>query len=192
MNKFAKGSVAAGAGLVLLLGGVGTLAYWNDNVALNGGTINAGELSLEAGGGEWSQGGTTITDIEQFSLVPGDELSYTVDLQLTAEGDNIQGTVELDRGSLTFLDANGVENPELAEEFDIEFAPVAGTLPDSKAVTYDPGTETFSFDGAGAYAIEVEVAVDFPFDENDEQNQSQGASVNLDKLSFTATQTQAK
>src|SRR5699024_1312147 len=48
MNKFAKGSVAAGAGLVLLLGGAGTLAYWNDSAELANGSIHAVNLKLEA------------------------------------------------------------------------------------------------------------------------------------------------
>ncbi|QTV79202.1 SipW-dependent-type signal peptide-containing protein [Microbacterium sp. NIBRBAC000506063] len=37
MNRFAKGAVAAGAGLVLLLGGAGSLAHWNAQDALDGG-----------------------------------------------------------------------------------------------------------------------------------------------------------
>lgn len=183
MNKFAKGSVAAGAGLVLLLGGVGTLAYWNDNVGVQGGTVEAGSLDLHAEEGSWAPEITT--------WVPGDESTYTTTLELTTKGDHIQGTVDLDRDSLVFLDAEGQETPELAKEFDIEFAP-AETLPPSQALSYDPNTETFAFSGAGAYAITVEVSVEMPFDEGTEQNQSQGASVNLDDLSFTATQTLAE
>lgn len=184
MNKFAKGSLAAGAGIVLLLGGVGTLAYWNDEVGIKGGTVEAGSLDLHAKQGTWAPEITT--------WVPGDESTYTTTLELTTKGDNIQGTVTLDRGSLVFLDAKGNEAPELAEEFDIEFAPVAGKLPNSQAITYDADTETFSFDGAGAYAIPVEVTVEMPFDEDAEQNTSQLASVDLDELSFTATQTLAE
>lgn len=185
MNKFAKGSLAAGAGIVLLMGGVGTLAYWNDEVGIQGGTVQAGSLDLDAAPGTWAP--------EITSWVPGDEATYTTTLQLTVEGDNIQGTVALDRDSLEFKNAKGEVIPELADEFDIEFAPVEGSLPASQVVTYDEKTETFSFDGAGAYAIPVEVTVAFPFEtENDDPNQSQNTSVDLDKLSFTATQTLAK
>ena len=48
MNKFVKGSVAAGAGMVLLLGGAGSLAYWNTSTDLGASAINAGSLDISS------------------------------------------------------------------------------------------------------------------------------------------------
>ena len=31
MNKLVKGSIAGAAGIILLMGGAGSLAYWNDS-----------------------------------------------------------------------------------------------------------------------------------------------------------------
>ena len=31
MNKLTKGAIATAAGVILLMGGAGTLAYWNDS-----------------------------------------------------------------------------------------------------------------------------------------------------------------
>src|SRR5699024_4692180 len=92
MNKFAKGSVAAGAGLVLLLGGAGTLAYWNDSAELANGSINAGTLTLEA-----DNDLLAASIAEQPALwVPGDEHTFSTELTLAAEGDNISGDLQLD------------------------------------------------------------------------------------------------
>lgn len=181
MNKFAKGSLAAGAGLVLLLGGAGTLAYWNDSAEITGGTINAGTLDLTAVGGQWTQGATQIDDIAQWSMVPGDELSYTADLALVAQGDNIQGTIVLDE---SFVEITGG-----ADQIDVSFDVAEGTtLPDG--IEYQDETFTFSGPaGESAYEIPVQVTVSFPFDEDAEQNASKGAVVDLENISFVATQT---
>lgn len=184
MNKFAKGSLAAGAGVVLLLGGAGTLAYWNDSVDLAGGTINAGTLDLSTDGGTWKQGSTPITDINTWTMVPGDKLTYTADLDLIAEGNNIQGTVVLDD---TFVKVS----PDAAEQIDVSFhRPEGAALPEG--VTYKDETFTFTKpSGDAALEIPIEVTVSFPFDEKEDQNDSQGAVVELEKISFVATQTPA-
>lgn len=181
MNKFAKGSLAAGAGLVLLLGGAGTLAYWNDSADLTGGTINAGTLELTADEGTWAQGAEKI-DATQWTMVPGDELTYTAELGLLAQGNNIRGTVVLDESFVSIT-------PEAADQIDVSFdMPEGAALPDG--VTYDDEVFTFTQpSGDAAVTIPVEVTVSFPFDEGAEQNSSQGAVVDLQKISFTATQT---
>lgn len=182
MNKFAKGSLAAGAGLVLLLGGAGTLAYWNSEADLQGGVIEAGTLTLEAGTGQWAPEITT--------WVPGDESTYSTTLQLTTKGDNIQGDITLDEGSVVIRDADGQPAPELAKQFDIDFAPADASALPATLVSYDEDSETFTFDGAGETAIDVEVTVTFPFGDEPE-NAAKGATVDLSDVTFTATQTQA-
>ena len=174
MNKFAKGSLAAGAGLVLLLGGAGTLAYWNDTAELTGGTVEAGELSLAPveDAGTWAPKITT--------WVPGDQSTYTRTLELVATGDNIQGTITLDDDSI-------VTSGDADAEFDIDFAP-ASELADG--LTYDDDSQVIRFDGAGTYEIPVEVTVTLPYSDQ-EQNGSQGATVELQDATFVATQTPA-
>lgn len=174
MNKFAKGSLAAGAGIVLLLGGAGTLAYWNDQAELGGmGEINAGQLTLEATEGSWSPEITT--------WVPGDESSYTTTLSLNADGDNIQGTVALDEESVVITGDD-------ADQFDLTVSPTADALP--QGLAYDEATETFTFEGGGEYKIPVQIEVTFPFG-TEASNGSQGAQVDFSAVSFTATQTAA-
>lgn len=174
MNKFAKGSLAAGAGVVLLLGGAGTLAYWNDSAELTGGTVNAGELTLTPveGSGKWAPEITT--------WVPGDESTYSQTLQLVATGDNIQGTIALDEKSVVISEDDD-------NEFKVDFAP-AGDLP--VGLTYDEESQVISFDGEGTYEIPVEVTVALPYNDK-EQNGSQNAKVSFEGATYTATQTPA-
>ena len=194
MNKFAKGSLAAGAGLVLLLGGAGTLAYWNDSEHLDGGTINTGSLTLDqptdAESG-WDQ------DIEIW--VPGDKATYSTTLTLEAEGDNIQGNIVLDPTSIKFPDDKNIATSELAEQFDVEVEFGTATVTDGEG-NLTPGNDTVvstfdsgTFDGPGTYEIPVSVTVKMPFGDpaDPADNSAQDAQIDLSKLSFTATQTQA-
>lgn len=178
MNTFAKGSIAAGAGVVLLLGGAGSLAYWNDSADLGGGTISAGELAIDASAGTW------LPSIAAW--VPGDRSTYSTTLTVTATGDNIQGTIELD------LDAVEITPAAAADQFDIELtAGAAATLPTGAALAFDTSTESFTFDGSGVYQIPVELTVAFPYDASAEQNGSEQAQIDLTDVSFIVTQTAA-
>lgn len=177
MNKFAKGSVAAGAGILLLLGGAGTLAYWNSQADLNGGTIDAGALTLTADDGTWDPA---------ISLwVPGDSASYKTTLTLEAAGDNIQGEIKLDDDSVQ-IDSDAADQFEVAFEQSTD-----ATIDGNGTIDFDSTTETFTFTGPGQYEIPVEISVSFPYDTEAEQNASQNATVDLSGVSFIATQTAA-
>lgn len=170
MKKSTKGALALLAAALLLLGGAGTLAFWSDNADLDGGEIEAGTLELTAEEGTWSN--------ELDLWVPGDDETYTADLVLLAEGDNIQGNITYDPTSIV-LPSEG------ADQFDITLEP-ASSLP--AGVTY--ADDVISFDGPGTYTIPVEVTVSFPF-LSEAQNDSQGVTVDLSEIAFTATQTAA-
>ncbi|WP_104178300.1 alternate-type signal peptide domain-containing protein [Cryobacterium sp. Y50] len=101
MNKILTGSVAGAAGIVLLLGGAGTFALWNDTVAIAGATITAGTLTVEAEEGAWAdQDDDAIASIDDYLIVPGDTLTYETVLNVDAEGDNIQAQIVIDHGSI--------------------------------------------------------------------------------------------
>jgi alternate signal-mediated exported protein len=194
MNKFAKGSLAAGAGLVLLLGGAGTLAYWNDTAGVTGGTIEAGTLDLkvkehEAGkAGTWYHQGDVIDDASTWAIVPGDELTYEVDLSLIAVGNNMAGEIALNQ-DFVISEAAGQQITVDLEVADGEALPngvkLSTTAEDTLEFTGQIGAET------APATLPVQVTVSFPFDEAEDQNSSKGAVVNLEKVNFTATQTPA-
>ena len=158
MKKKTKAAIAAGAGAVILLGGAGSLAFWNDSSTTTEGEISSGELSLDdcENGGTWTDvnQATTISDIEAFRIVPGDTLSYTCVTAINATGDNLSATLTADIGEVTgdadllaalgnpqvTATANGAPLPSNTTGVQItpttESQPIVVTV----AITFDPAT----------------------------------------------------
>lgn len=95
MNKIAKASIAGAAGVILLMGGAGSLAYWNNSASLGGTstTVTAGQLKLASkSDGAWSKsfnGGASSAGLPT-KVVPGDSIVYSESFTVTAEGDNLK------------------------------------------------------------------------------------------------------
>lgn len=109
MNKLVKGSVAGAVGIALLLGGAGTFATWNSAVGVSGASITAGNLIVSdpsATNGVWTvqKNGTgaalPVTNIATFLASPGDKLTYTKKVTITATGDNLTAGLTLGAGSI--------------------------------------------------------------------------------------------
>jgi alternate signal-mediated exported protein len=91
MKKSTKGAIAAAAGGVLLLGGAGTLAYWTEDVTVNGTTVTSGHLNITGstcGAATWQldNGGGTVTGATR--IVPGDSISTTCTFVIAGTGDH--------------------------------------------------------------------------------------------------------
>ena len=134
MNKLVKASVAAAAGIALLMGGAGSLALWNDSATVSSGTVSTGELSLTSNGaGSWADG---------ISLwVPGDTDTYTEVFTVVASGDNIEAQISAAYSGST---TNGITSTSTIV--------VAGETASS------PGVYTLD---AGTYTVTVTVNVSF-------------------------------
>ena len=95
MNKLTKGTIAGAAGVVLLLGGAGTFALWNDSASIPGGQISSGELSIDStSAGVWEDISydtlpPVVIDPATFLMVPGDTVAYTQDVTVNARGNNL-------------------------------------------------------------------------------------------------------
>lgn len=88
MNKMVKGAIATGVGVIILVGGGGTLATWNQAQNASMGSVVSGDLNLAASNGKWTNAaGKTIADISVYRVVPGDVLTYTQDVTVTLSGD---------------------------------------------------------------------------------------------------------
>lgn len=88
MNKMVKGAIATGVGVILLVGGGGTLATWNASSNASMGSVVSGDLNLTATNAKWTNAvGTAIPDIAAYKVVPGDVLTYTQDVNITLSGD---------------------------------------------------------------------------------------------------------
>ena len=103
MNKMAKGALATGVGVALLLGGGGTLAVWNQEVNASAGTIAAGNLQLATETGVWTSNiSGPVGNIATYKIVPGEKLTYTQNVDVTLEGNNIGANL-----TVTGAGANG-------------------------------------------------------------------------------------
>lgn len=171
MNKLVKGSIAGAAGIALLLGGAGTLAFWNDSADVaSAASIATGTLKVDSTtAGSWSNG--TITN-----YVPGDSNVYTETFTVTAVGDNLEFTLDSNVDDL--VGAAGFTELDVTEDFTV-------------TLNGNPVT-TFTGLAAGVYTVVVEITVDFPWDAagNNTGNQAdQSAQLDLSNAAVTVTQT---
>ena len=171
MKKSTKGALAAGVAAVLLLGGAGTLAFWNDTDTLDGGTIESGSLTLSDVdcADTWTEG----ADADVQLLVPGDTVTKACTGDLTLTGDHIEATVTLDDASVAAAEA--------------AFNDAAPDAVDGDAVDI-----TASLTGGGTVSesgpISVTITVTWPYG-TVADNESQGVSTTaLDGLVVNAVQ----
>ena len=207
MNKITKASIATASGVVLLMGGAASLAYWNDSTDLgvDGQTISAGSLSATpVDAGAWTKafnGGTPaalsnaqLTDVR---IVPGDTLEYTQEIEIAAVGDSLYFTVTPTDGAIAGAGgADGALQAILDAHSTFDVAAVSGgsvALTGSTAGVY----EVTSNSGAPA-TVEVTWTIAWPFDEDpdgagagispDVDNAAQGGAVSLTAGALTVTQ----
>lgn len=108
MNKLLAGAVAGAAGVALLVGGAGTFALWNSTATVNVGTVSSGTLLIAASGTpSWKDissdgplGGTVISTISDYRIVPGDTLQLTQEITVDATGNNLTATLSYDDASI--------------------------------------------------------------------------------------------
>jgi len=183
MNKITKGAIAAAAGVILLMGGAGTLASWNSSANAGAGqTITAGSLAVTANAdGVWKNGATTITP-SSFKIVPGDTLTYTQTFNVVASGDDLLFTLTATPGAIAAVSAANPADVALA-------AAVTGSssfsVAGSKiAASTTPGT--YKVTTAGTTVVTVTMTVAFPYASS---NASQTGAVTFGNGAVTLTQT---
>lgn len=100
MQRVAKGTVAAAGAALLLVGGAGSLAFWNATATVSGpGAIQSGELKLQnqdCGSGWVFDGGEVVADkpyVPGDLIVPGDVLSQTCTFDVLATGEHLRASV---------------------------------------------------------------------------------------------------
>ncbi|MER2133583.1 MAG: alternate-type signal peptide domain-containing protein [Arthrobacter sp.] len=114
MNKMAKGALATGVGVALLLGGGGTLAVWNQSVSANAGTIAAGDLNLQTEKGVWTSNiSGQVGNIANYKIVPGEKLTYTQNVDVTLAGNNIAANLTVTGAGANGATAFKAENIEV-------------------------------------------------------------------------------
>ncbi|MEO6199891.1 MAG: alternate-type signal peptide domain-containing protein [Cryobacterium sp.] len=182
MNKLLKGAIAGAAGFVLLLGGAGTFALWNDTQSVTGGTIQSGELTLTGGGvGTWSNQAGAIT-IGTYKIVPGDVLTYTKDLTVTATGATLKAKLGLAAASITAATST-TANDALAAYLN------ANAVVSASATPALVGTNPDYVIPLGTTVVTAKVTITFPSGAAGAENAAKLGSVNLNNVAVTLTQT---
>ena len=185
MHNNIKAAFAATTATVLLLGGAGTLASWNDSESIGGGAIKSGTLSLTqetgqtctawtldaAGGGGAFVPGTTL-------VVPGDVITRTCTYTVNASGEHLAASV-------------GLASPSFSESNQLVSA-----LSATATYTRDPGTGAVPLtDGAtltdanDGDVLTAEVSV--TFDAATAGTTAQALTATLDALVVSLTQSHA-
>lgn len=177
MNKMMKAGIATGVGVVLLLGGAGSLALWNDSANVGAArTISTGVLTVDAVG-SWS-------DETLAKWVPGDKVTYTADVDIVAIGDNLASELSIDLSSLTGAAAL---KDALAVKMTVSGV-TGGTL-----VETGVGTNIYTVKptvgGNGEMTAKVAVEVELPT--SVVEKTAQNGSVSLDDLAFQLKQVRA-
>lgn len=170
MNKLTKASIAGAAGILLLMGGAGTLAAWNSTAETAASAITAGTLDIEYldGTGEWLD--------KPALIVPGDTFTYRAQFEVTAQGDNLVATATLNDKGIS--PANGSVAADVALA-DLLNGNVSFTINGQPAASYVPAI--------GTNTITVEATVNWPDSVND--NDAKNGNVSFDGFAVVLQQT---
>ena len=171
MKKSTKGAYAATAAAVLLLGGAGTLAYWNDTTTVAGGEIESGVLWLgnpDCGQGWTLDGGDVFTT---QLLVRGDTLTKVCTIDLVAEGEHLGADLALDTPAWEATN------------------PLTNQLTASATFRVNAAAKTHITSADDTGVDEVEATVSVVFAGPAATNASQGLLATLDEINLVATQT---
>lgn len=194
MKKTTKGAIAAAASASLLLGGAGSLAYWNTTDGVTAGSFSTGDLVLDAAACDTA--GWTVTntvegvtdqpvDLTTFEVVPGDVFTKECTIAVTAVGDNLRAILDITGGEDTVdLAADG--DPAIRTQ-DYTITPTF-VLDGPETIT--PGTPFTLDSGDDTKDIAVTLTVDFPLTPDGAlaNNDSKLDIVTLAAYTVTATQ----
>ncbi|WP_162251732.1 alternate-type signal peptide domain-containing protein [Cellulomonas sp. Root137] len=158
MRKTTKGAIAVGAGVALLLGGAGTMAAWKTGTAVAAGSsISSGSLTIVPKVGAltpvwaWNSGAGTF-DATNSRIVPGDVVKRTQVFTVTARGDRLKFTADLDLAPVISGDANLTAALTAATT-------LSATAPAGATITGSPGSVLTVTPGTGSADVTFDVTV---------------------------------
>lgn len=175
MKKVMKAAIAAGAAGALLLGGAGTMALWTANDEIDAGNVETGHLSLTTNAdGVWADvtegAATTVFEPTTDHLVPGDTVTYSQTVTISADGKNLKG--QLGVTGLT----GGTVLPEGVTAVPKVDSDAVGVIQDESNV--------ITFGEADTYVVPVTITIKF----DAASTESMRAPVDLGEMTLTLTQ----
>lgn len=187
MKKSTKGAVAAAAAGVLLIGGVGSLAFWSDSITIGSDTINSGHLSLDDTNLGVDPDPAVTTDDgcakvkwtldsdepdSEFDpltdeIVPGDVLTKVCTFDVSAVGNHLKADLSATGGAVSGAD-------------------LAPPVTSNAVFTVAGGALTSITEDNDEDELKATITLTFPY--GVENNDSQDKSLNLTAYTVTATQ----
>ncbi len=147
MDRLTKAAIATGGAALLLLGGAGTMAYWNGSATATGQSITSGTLTATGSTcTPWAYSDGTAASL----VVPGDTLTSSCTVTVKGTGDHLAVTAKL-ANSATWKETNAL---------------AAGVTLTTSAVTVDGAavpTTGFKLAGGTEHKVNVTVTATFPF-----------------------------
>lgn len=191
MRTAVKAALAATAGGGLLLGGAGSLAYWNDatevqpDTTITSGTLDLGAPTCDG----WLLNGTAFNPATK-TIVPGDTLTRVCEFQISVTGDYVTANITANAPTMT--------NSALEDELTFSATYEQDTDADDNStgettITPAAGAVPFEINDDGD-TLRVFFTVGFPFNasptalDNDSEG---GVTTQLNAITVTATQTDA-
>ena len=208
MNKLVKGAIAGAAGIVLLMGGAGSLAYWNDSANAGPGagsnSITAGTLTIAAANaGSWTKGlynaaGTqtvapaAVANLSNVRIVPGNRLVYTQTFNLNATGDDLFFTISNTGGTVVPPAVPTAADSALVAQVNASTTTgfSVGSVSAGNVALTGTTAGVYKVTGSGTSTITVTWTVDFPFGAS-AVNTAKGGVLNLSQGAITITQVAA-
>ena len=192
MNRFAKGAIAGAAGILLLLSGAGTFALWNGSASAAAGSVQSGTMTIaaDATAGTWSVthgsgSATAIPNIASVRAVPGDVLTFTQKVDVTATGDNLSAILSIDPTSIKAGDSSPSSAALVTALTSGMTVTVGAPLP--VGVTAGAAANTYAVSGTTGTKV-LTVSVTLPFDSTTTGTVAQGGTVDLSALGFKLAQ----
>lgn len=169
------GAGAGVLGVALLTSGGGTLAGWSDTASVRPGSIQSGTLDVALGSGAWTSPAGSPVDAATYAIVPGDVLTYSIPVDVTAEGDNLSATLTTNLAEVTDLSAG-----ELAKYVTVDLSVTKDgvRVDDAGTVAIAPSSQV------QRYVATAEVT----FRADTEGQLGQGASFDLGQMNLMLTQ----
>ncbi|MGV8884218.1 MAG: alternate-type signal peptide domain-containing protein [Microbacteriaceae bacterium] len=181
MNKLVKGAIATAAGIALLMGGAGTLAFWSDAENITGGTITAGNLDIStpatAPATDGWKSGTTAINLATYKIIPGSTITYTKTFNVTAVGNGLTATAALGNQSIAGTTTSAAD------------VALANRLTKTAAFTVGGVSTSTVSAAAGTQTVVVTVSITFTDGTAVVDNPAKLGSVNLSNFDLTLTQT---
>jgi alternate signal-mediated exported protein len=181
-KKVLKGALTVATGTALLVGGFGSFALWSEQDPLPSAPISAGELSLQTQAESWvdesPDASTTAWDPDADELVPGDTVTLTVPITVTAVGKNLAGTIHLNGDA---LQAAGF-GPNFDVSYNVTPTPEPG-------VTHEAdGSVSFLRSAMNDDRIEATGRVTFALSSEASLDEAENANAVLSDVQFVTTQ----